>query len=106
MPIPPIVKAIVGLAVANGLVHYAVDALLDPVTLRALVIAVTTGIITGVFGIVIARIQRDSQRETHERLEALEQRATQVVEAVDASNVRVEDNTATALAAKPDKATT
>lgn len=78
-----LLAAVFGLA--NGLIHIAADALLDETTLRALVIALATATMTGVFGVAIALIQRNSDRQTHDRLEALERRGADIAGAVGAN---------------------
>lgn len=78
-------KAVFVFALTSGVAHYAVDQLVDTTFVRSLIIAVVTGAVAGAFAIVAAKIQAQSDRETHSRLDALEQRAKDVAGAVGAN---------------------
>lgn len=70
--------------------HLLIEALFNEATVRILVVAVVSACITGAFGIVIARIQRDADRVQHQRLDVIEHRVNDVAGAVGA-NRRAED---------------
>lgn len=71
--------------VTNGLVHVAADALIDKTTVRALIIAVITATITGIFGLAIALVQRKSDDRIHDRLDTMEERQRAMLGAVGAN---------------------
>lgn len=71
--------------IANGVVHYAVDRVFDDTTIRALIIAGTTGVIAGGFGLLIAKVQAQADARQHERLDYIERRLDDVAGSVGAN---------------------
>ena len=69
----------------NAVIRVVADTLVDTSTARALIIGLSTAAVTGAFGVWIAKIQAKSDRITHERLDALEAKATDVQRKVGAN---------------------
>jgi ABC-type Fe3+ transport system permease subunit len=75
---------VVALGAIEGATHL-VATFIDAPTLRSLLVAVVTAVITGVFGVSIARIQTQADRRQHKRLDELEHRLNDVAGAVGAN---------------------
>lgn len=58
--------------IVNGAGHYFADAFFDSIFLRSVLIAVVSGVIAGIFGLAIAKVQSDASDRINERIDKLE----------------------------------
>lgn len=86
-----LVRVMLLFGVVNGAAHYVADTFITTDFLRALIVAVVSGAVAGGFGLAVAYIQRQDNRETHDRLDKLEGRSKDIAGAVGANKRESDD---------------
>lgn len=92
MQAAPLAKFMVAFIAIKSVALGVLAALIDVAFIKALLLVVASATITGVFGVIVARIQAKADERLHTRLDYLEQRANDIGGAVGANKRSTDPN--------------